>query len=62
MEKRFDARQSALASGLQMDDESFPGELAQALELLGEIKDGPMFGIGATREGQFVCWSIAMVV
>ena len=35
------ARQSALASGLQMDEESFPGELAQALEVLEKKKDGP---------------------
>ncbi|CAE7588087.1 unnamed protein product, partial [Symbiodinium necroappetens] len=35
------ARQSALASGLQMDEESFPGELAQALEVLEKKKAGP---------------------
>ena len=35
------ARQSALASGLQMDEESFPRELARALEVLEKKKDGP---------------------
>ena len=53
-----DRRQSA--SGLKVAEESFPGELGNALAMLESMKCGRRFG-GKATEGQFVCLSIAMV-